>query len=77
MQSLLQNRQARAKSIKESRQQAAHTSARDHDSVRLERFKAGELQQICGCQAVESQFCSVRGTFIPIHSAKVTSGSQR
>jgi hypothetical protein len=27
--------------------------------------------------AVESQFCSVRGTFIPIHSAKVTSGSQR
>src|SRR5262249_23286363 len=27
--------------------------------------------------AVESQFCSVRGTFIPTHSAKVTSGSQR
>src|SRR5436309_11163400 len=26
---------------------------------------------------VESQFCSVRGTFIPNHSAKVTSGSQR
>src|SRR5439155_3571050 len=27
--------------------------------------------------SVESQFCSVRGTFIPIHSANVTSGSQR
>ena len=27
--------------------------------------------------AVESQFCSVRGTFIPVHSANVTSGSQR
>src|SRR6266498_477019 len=26
---------------------------------------------------LESQFCSVRGTFIPIHSAKVTNGSQR
>ena len=27
--------------------------------------------------AVESQFCSARGTFIPSHSAKVTNGSQR
>src|SRR6266542_1325731 len=27
--------------------------------------------------AVESQFCSLRNTFILVHSAKVTSGSQR
>src|SRR5205823_1546258 len=72
---LAQKWQACTKMIQKTRQQW-QIFRQKNNSMRLESFKTRQLQQIPNIGGGK-QFCSVRGTFIPVHSAKVTSGSQR